>query len=74
MCTNLDVYVFITDNNSILFLYIYLWLTLISSKQTRPVTNAVVVAIAGMIFPAINLLCKYTLYVKYVTKSFKILQ
>jgi len=47
---------------------------LISSKQTRPVTNAVVVAIAGMIFPAINLLCKYTLYVKYVTKSFKILQ
>jgi hypothetical protein len=29
--------------------------SLISSKQTRPVTSAVVVAIAGMILPAICL-------------------
>jgi len=33
------------------------WIILMSSRHTRPTTAAVVVAMAGMILPAISLLC-----------------
>ena len=41
-------------------------LTLYSSSATRPLTKAVVVAMAGMILPAINLLYKS---IESVTKT-----
>jgi len=37
-------------------IFLEMWITLINSIPTNPTINAVVVAIAGIILPAINLL------------------